>query len=191
MIDDLTGKMFSRILSRNKKTDGSSPTIGGQTHAAANARRPGDKESPQIEGPRAILFQKSASERFPARNANSRSPAPQSPSEARGGVFEADNRLLNIPKSMQAKKASEPNVLSNSRSRDQFRKSNSQPTLNIRRSADISRTNRKKKDDDRGFLDRAFENAVSLAFEESGESQEDLIEGQETTTTTARETSSE
>jgi hypothetical protein len=85
-------------------------------------------------------------------------------------MYEAgvDPRILNLPKQMGVKKASEPNVLHPKRM-EQLRKSNSQPTLMTRKSTDPTiRTGRtKNKKEETGFLDRAFANAASVMFEES------------------------
>jgi len=75
-----------------------------------------------------------------------------------------DTRLLNVPKSLVGKKASEPNMIPNVR-QEKLRKSNSQPVIGFRRSADMRGTKGKKRDDETGFLDRAFENAA-FVFDE-------------------------
>jgi hypothetical protein len=177
--------MFSRILS-GKKKGGDGAASPASAHDPLNARRSptGDKEQSRMEGPRAIFF-RSASAREPAelqRLYNTRSPSPPSTSaESRGnGVFELDNRLLSVPKALVGKKSSEPNVLLSPRG-EKMRKSNSQPLLATRKSGDVHRSGSKGKskgtgssgrDNGGGFLDRAFENAASVTFDESEDTEE-------------------
>ena len=166
-------KMFSRILSSKTKKKNNDASPASPSNASINSRRspPQDRDQAQVEGPRAIFFTKSASDR--AARPKTPTPPLSPPGESRGGIFVEDPRLASVPKQAFFKKGSEPNVLlaqSKNAHLDKMRKSNSQPTLNIRRSTDLrtsANRNKKKEQDMIGFLDRAFANAATVALEES------------------------
>lgn len=167
--------MFSRILSRKKK-DGtganpanSSPSTPTTPSPNNNRRAPSaDRESAQVSTPRAILLSKTASDSSRSKPPSVRSMTPPSTSSASHSYEGVDQRILSLPKQLGVKKASEPNVLHAKPHLDKLRKSNSQPIIQTRKSTDISRSSRNKRKDDEntGFLDRAFENAASVVFEE-------------------------
>lgn len=168
--------MFSRILSRKKKSDGtganpanSSPSTPTTPSANNNRRSPSaEREGAQVSTPKSMLFLKTASDSSRSKPPSLRSLTPPSTTSASHTYEGMDPRILSLPKQLGVKKASEPNVLHAKPHLDKLRKSNSQPIIQTRKSTDISRSSRskRKEDESTGFLDRAFENAASVVFEE-------------------------
>jgi hypothetical protein len=162
--------MFSNILGRKKQQQmAASPTSAQHSNLQRSPQNTTDA-GPQLKKTQSSFF----SSFWSSGNKSNNKKMEQK------GTFQAatprELQRVNTGETagrMSQKKGSAPNLgVKQLSATNMLHKSASQPSMAVRRSAEISRSKknrRRSKKDDRGFLDRAFENAASLSFEDDEE----------------------